>query len=149
MSIVFVSGVPGTGKSTVCQGALEQDYDLDYLNVGQYLEEYIEEHGSEEGVDDALEDYLKGLEDDVIVDTHAVERTDYGLKQYAFQGLSDMDVEGYVFVDSDPEDIYQRREKSDKERIDESLDEIEQHRDHLQRVITSRATRDEAPTYVL
>ena len=147
--IVVVTGVPGAGKSTVINGALEklkaQGVDYGFLNYGDIMLELMRER---EGITDRDEmrkvstgpyreiqreaarriaRAAKGRP--ILLDTHCLVKKPEGyypgLPSWVLEELKPKSI---VVIEASPEEIVRRRTKDVARRRDkELLDEIEEH----------------------
>ena len=146
--IVVVTGVPGSGKSTVIDGALKQlkarGIVYNILNYGDVMLELMRE----EGIKDRDEmrkvstDRYRGIQREaarriakeaeqkrIIVDTHCLIKKPEGyypgLPRWV---LEEIEPESIIVVEATPEEIAGRRAKDTTRRRDKELmEEIEEH----------------------
>ena len=143
--IVVVTGVPGSGKSTVVDGALKklraQRITYDILNYGDTMLELMREEGIKDRdemrkltLDQQKQLQIKTAEkvgkmNNVIVDTHCTVKTPQGylpgLPEWVLRKLNPTAI---VIVEADPQEIYQRRAKdTTRNRDPDSVEKIAEH----------------------
>ncbi|MDY6864951.1 MAG: adenylate kinase [Halobacteriota archaeon] len=145
--IVVITGMPGVGKTTVLEGALEmankEGADFRCVNYGDVMFETVQKEGLAEVRDD-----MRRLEPEVqkrvqklaassiseaggntIVDTHATIKTPKGylpgLPEWVLKALQPTNI---VLIEADPKEIASRR-KGDSSRVrdDELESSMEEH----------------------
>lgn len=147
--VVVVTGVPGSGKTTVIEGALKQlktqGVDYDFLNYGDIMLELMREREGVSDRDDMREvstgPYREIQRDagrriaraaerkPVLVDTHCLVRKPEGyypgLPRWV---LEELKLESIIIVEATPEEIAGRRTRdTTRQRDKEIVYEIEEH----------------------
>jgi len=147
--VVVITGVPGSGKTTVVNGALDElkksNIEYQVINYGDIMLELMRERVGVTHRDDMRKiptEVYRGIQRDagkriaeaakeksVIVDTHCLVKKPEGyypgLPIWVLQELSP-DV--IIIVEASPEEISKRRTKDeDRKRDQEMLDEINEH----------------------
>lgn len=147
--VVVVTGVPGSGKTTVLEGALKQlraqGINYSVMNYGDVMLEFMREKEGVKDRDDmrkvptgryreiqreaARQIARAAGKNPVIVDTHCLVRKPEGY----YPGLpswvlEELEPESIVVVEASPEDISGRRARDKTRRRDEELrEEVEEH----------------------
>lgn len=147
MSILIVTGVPGVGKSTLCQQIVEKNENIENVNFGRFLTEYIRENETEKGCDKAFVEYLTKRQKNIIIDSHGVEKKQYGLKFTPFTGIEN--IVGYVLIKAHPRKIIERRMKDAKKRTYERLSEVKAHQNILEIELINYSCITGKPAYVI
>ena len=128
MKLIVLTGIPGSGSTTVLNKALEQ-VDYLHLNYGDIMTEIAIEEGI---VDDR--DALRKLPADtqnVIVDTHCTINTPAGflpgLPKWVLEGLNP---DTFVMIEANPDEIlYRRLSDETRQRDRQKASEIELHQE--------------------
>jgi adenylate kinase len=148
MTVNIVVGLSGVGKGTVLEEAMllsENDYEI--INYGDKMLEIAKERDLVEHRDEmknievdtykeiqreAAEQIFEESEDkDVIVDTHAAIKSPYGyipgLPKWTIENLQPDKI---IILDASAEEIISRRESdSDRDRVKESVESMEEYRE--------------------
>lgn len=147
MKVAALTGVPGVGKTTVTEKALEKiDKNYEVVNYGDKMLEVAKENELVENRDQmrkldpetqreiqaqAGEEISEMAEEKpIIVDTHSTIKTPNGyLPGMPEWVLRPLEPELIVCVEADPEEIVERRKKDSdiREREIESSTELEEH----------------------
>jgi adenylate kinase len=148
MKCVVVTGIPGVGKTTVLNAALEKlEEKFEIINFGDKMFEVAGKEGLVSNRDEmrklppevqkdiqklaAIAIAKRAEENNVIVDTHCTVKTPSGylpgLPRWVLEELKPTHI---VLVEADPEEI-QRRRTSDATRVrdEDSVEEIAQHQE--------------------
>ncbi|MDY6966071.1 MAG: adenylate kinase [Halobacteriota archaeon] len=157
--IVVVTGMPGVGKTTVLDKALElanrEGADFKCVNYGDFMFEIVKKEGLAEKRDDMRRlqpDVQKRVQKqagksisemggNIIVDTHSTIKTPNGylpgLPEWVLKELLPTNI---VLIEADPKEITKRR-KGDKSRVrdDEMESSMEEHQSMNRSVAMSYA----------
>lgn len=147
MTVNIVVGLSGVGKGTVLEEAmLLSDKEYEIINYGTKMLEIAKERDLVEKRDEmknidvetykeiqreAAEQIFEESEDkDVIVDTHAAIKSPFGyipgLPKWSIENLQP---EKIIILDASAEEIISRREgDSDRDRVSESVESMEEYR---------------------
>ncbi|MBQ6813676.1 MAG: adenylate kinase [Methanobrevibacter sp.] len=146
MKLVVLTGIPGSGSTTVLNKTLEE-VDYLHLNYGDIMTEIAVEKGLVENRDELRKlpaDTQKEIQKaagirikeksesaNVIVDTHCTISTPSGflpgLPKWVLEGLNP---DSFVLVEATPDEIRVRRSNDDtRQRDDEKADEIQLHQE--------------------
>ncbi len=146
---VVVTGIPGSGKTTVIDGAVKKISGVEYkvLTYGTVMFEIAKKKKlvldrdemrkmspkNQKMVQEAAADYIKSesKKGNVILDTHCTIKTLKGfLPGLPLNILQKLNPDAFVIVDSSAEDIYERRSKDGSRNRDaDSVEEIRVHQD--------------------
>ncbi len=149
MSIVIVTGVPGVGKSTICKAAEERNTSWEVINFGKFLAEHLQYERKEKGCDEAFANYVMKKEKNAIIDSHGVEKLEYGLKFVPFDDNLKEHVGAYVLIEAKENMILKRRLKDAKKRVNEDEYEIRKHQQLLEIELISNANIFGRPAYII
>ena len=146
MKLVVLTGIPGSGSTTILNGALEK-VDYLHLNYGDIMTEIAIEQGHVENRDQLRKlpaDTQKEIQkeagirikeksesDNVIVDTHCTINTPAGflpgLPKWVLEGLNP---DLFILVEAYPDEIAARRASDEtRERDAQKSDEIQLHQE--------------------
>jgi adenylate kinase len=143
---VIVTGIPGTGKTTVCnlvvKLAKEADVNVNVLNYGTVTMEILQRYGKamerdamrkadidsqrklQKEVAETLSERIRGLDGITIVDTHMAIKTPCGympgMPQHVMQFLKP---ELFVLIEAKPSEISLRRTKDISRKRDTTMEE--------------------------
>ena len=144
MKLVVLAGIPGSGTTTVLNGALEQ-LDYTHINYGDVMLQIAQEKGLAKERDEirklSPEDQKviqqlaaktiksRSLNEDVIVDTHCTISTPSGfLPGLPKWVLDELQPTMFLLIENDAGEIYGRRNSDESRNRDvESLEDIELH----------------------
>ena len=167
--VVVVTGIPGVGKTTVLDGALElvneEGGNFSYANYGDAMFEIVKKEGLAEKRDD-----MRKLPDDVqkriqkqaakeisqragnkIVDTHCTIKTPKGyLPGLPKWVLEELCLTQFVLIEADPKEIAKRRSRDKSRKRDEELEgSISEHQEMNRAVSMSYAMFSGAPVKII
>ena len=146
MKLVVLTGIPGSGSTTVLNKALEE-VDYLHLNYGDIMTEIAVEKGLVENRDElrklpaetqkeiqkaaGIRIKEKSETENVIVDTHCTISTPSGflpgLPKWVLEGLNP---DSFILIEAYPEEIASRRSNDESRQRDaESAEEIQLHQE--------------------
>src|SRR5581483_6738199 len=141
-STIIITGVPGSGKTTVLQEALKASPTVTYMNYGDaMLEVALMQHIDRDTLRKlplqkqqeigllAATKMAKEVKNKAIVDTHALIQTPFGycpgIPQSILQILKPQVI---IAIESDPQKIFDRRSKdTSRKRDSQTVEEIASH----------------------
>lgn len=137
MSIAIVTGVPGVGKSSICQKLVTKYSSTTLVNFGEFLQKYKQNSGGREDCDEEFISYLKNIKGNTLVESHGFEKMSFGILYTPFINIEQLEISCLILIEDDPVKIYKRRLSDKKIRIYESPEEIKNHQDLLKMAIVS------------
>ena len=164
---VYLTGVPGTGKSTICQAILTSRADVKVFSYSEHLGRHLGIAKSElrgksasvvmteavHAVDAELAEYVADhrLDGSVLVDSHAVTSEDYGYRAVPFKPevLTAVGFDAVVCLAADPATLAERVAADPASRRVVEVDEIEQAQRLQEGVATAYAVILGVPLYVI
>jgi len=139
--MIIVMGLPGAGKTTVLQKAMESVKEWRVVNYGDLMFEIASREGlvkdrdemrklpadKQRRIQDMVGDKLAGMSGKVILDTHCSVRTPLGyMPGLPYEQLRKFKVDYLVFISAPPKDILSRRKRDESRKRDVvSIAEIE------------------------
>ena len=139
--VVIVTGVPGTGKTTVCNELLRlgerSERRITVINFGTVMVNLSEElhrddlrrtkqlfqHGLQEEAAGVIAQKIEETDDDVVVDTHMLVKTPEGyFPGLPFNVLKKLDPNLFVLIEVDPDVVLSRRQKDVRRQRDRVLE---------------------------
>lgn len=167
--VVVVTGIPGVGKTTVLDGALEQankeGENFTCVNYGDAMFEIVKKEGLAEKRDE-----MRKLPDDVqkkvqkqaakeiaqregnkIVDTHCTIKTPKGyLPGLPEWVLKEIGLTQFVLIEADPKEIAKRRSGDKSRQRDEEFEvSIDEHQKMNRAISMSYAMYSGAPVMII
>ena len=149
MSIIILTSVPGAGKSTVCKQIAKVYDKIECVNFGSFLSNYLKAGNDAKYCDATFINYLTDRKNDVIVDSHGIERKSYGIKFMPFTDLRKIPLKAFVLLKSEAEKILERRTLDSKIRSVETIQEIEEHQRLLEIELITNSCQLEVPGFII
>jgi len=163
MGVIVVTGIPGVGKTTVMQKAVE-GMNIKFVTFGTVMIEVAKKLGwandrdemRKLSIEKQKELQMRTAEEvskmgNVVVDTHCTIKTPQGympgLPEWVIKRLKPKAI---VVVEADPEEIFRRREKDKTRKRDpDSIKEIEEHQQVNRAIAMAYSALTGAPVKII
>jgi len=142
---IIVTGIPGTGKTTVCSFveklAKDADFEVNVINYGTVMMEILQKHGQamerdamrkdsvytqrelQREVAEAVTEKIRRLKGLTVIDTHMSIKTPEGyLPGLPYSNLQLLKPEMLVLVEAEPKEISSRRTKDPGRKRDAAME---------------------------
>jgi len=143
--VIVVTGIPGTGKTTVCNELLKLSEQagrkVEVVNFGSIMVELSRKRGKSLHRDElrksgltlqrdlqaeaakVISERMVGIEGDLIVDTHmSIKTVDGYLAGLPFQVLQLLNPNMFILVEAEPHEVLSRRLKDTSRKRDKALE---------------------------